>query len=716
MSIDTVWILFCTILVLFMQAGFLCLESGLTRQKNSISIAFNKIMDRAICILLYLIIGHWIIYGPSFNGLFGTPPFSKDYFAIPISVRNLFALAFFCTSPTIISGAIAERVRLNKYLLIVILNCFLFYPVVAHWIWKTSQNPSETSGWLRTLGFYDFAGATVVHSVAGWISLASIILLGERKGRFSKSSMPSSSNLPLAMLGMIILFIGWIGFNAGCLIEFNEKMVIKVVMNTLVSGSSGILILYIYCLIRKKTPAIEEMALGFLSGLVAITGSCNIVEPLHAVYIGSIGSLIAYFILQIFFRFKLDDAVYAIPAHLGAGVWGTLAVALFGNLKSVGIQRHWFDQFVIQLEGILTVGIWCFGVTFIFLKIINKISPLRITPEEENVGLNYAEHKATSELTDLLSGMEEHAASQNFDKPIDEEPFTVTGQIAKHYNHVISVVRQSKLNEKEQREELQKSNEELNQIKQILQNRNENLEKEVNAQALKLFQTETLALIGRHSSEIVHNLRNPLSSILLCASKFQLGERDFVKYGSLMTKAASQLKEIIESLLSSTRGVHIDKLQEVDINLIISSDLSLRNLDRDFNTHYKVILDLSDIPKIKGVPIHFSQVIANLINNAIESMKESPKKILEIRSWKESEENRIGFSISDSGHGMNQEVQERIFEPLFTTKNSKTLGEHYGTGFGLAFCLRMITSYHGIIHVQSEEKVGTTFTVFIPIC
>jgi Amt family ammonium transporter len=413
--IRDVWILVCTALVFFMQAGFCCLEAGTVRAKNSINVALKNVTDFLIATFCFFLVGYSIMFGTSmYNGLFGKPVFflagagNQDY--IPF----LFQLVFCGTSATIVSGAVAERLRFLPYILFSSILTFIVYPIFGHWAWNSA-------GWLAKLGYHDFAGSSVVHMVGGFSALAGLIILGPRQGRFKSKGKPvdfPGSDIPMVALGTFILYFGWVGFNGGSA-PFGEKTGL-IILNTFLGGAFGGLILLLAGWAFKGVTVTYSIMNGILAGLVAITASADIVSPHAAALIGAAGAIVYYVSDQILLKFKIDDAVGAVPVHAMAGVTGVLLVAFFADssyldhltsLKGITVDR--FQLFQIQCLGVITCALWSFIVAFIGWLAIGKLTPLRVNSDEEQVGLNYSEHQVRNPVEELVS----HLSSINLDQP-----------------------------------------------------------------------------------------------------------------------------------------------------------------------------------------------------------------------------------------------------------------------------------------------------------
>ena len=445
-QIDILWILLCAVLVFTMQAGFLCLESGLSRSKNSINVALKNVADFAIAVSLFWAFGFALMFGASFGGWVG----SSD-FLVPVghgadpgyAAFFLFQAMFCATAATIVSGAVAERMRFSAYLVIAALVGGLIYPVFGHWAWGGALN--DGSGWLADRGFVDFAGSTVVHSVGGWVALAAIIVVGPRLGRFSGTDQSGSvqvftaGNLPLAMLGTLFLILGWFGFNGGSTFAL-DATVPAILANTALASVAGILgAMALSWFIRGYAEVIYALN-GAIAGLVAITAVANAVSALEAVLIGLVGGFIMVVSHDFLVRRRIDDAVGAVSAHLAAGVWGTLAVALFADLEQLGTGLSRLEQLQVQALGVLVCAVWAFGLAYLFLRALDPWFPLRVTPEQEHIGLNVSEHGACSDLNDLLRTMERQENTQDLRIRAPVDPFTEVGQIALRYNRVMDTL------------------------------------------------------------------------------------------------------------------------------------------------------------------------------------------------------------------------------------------------------------------------------------
>ena len=439
-TIDLLWILLCAAMVMLMQAGFTCLESGLVRAKNSINVAMKNVVDFCAASVLFWMVGFSLMFGPSVAGFIGTGEFFFSGNLAPWLMTFFFFQLMFCgTVTTLVSGAVAERMRFVGYLAVVLIVSTLIYPVIGHWMWGGAVTGVK-SGWLNSHGFIDFAGSTVVHSVGGWVALAAIILIGPRVGRFNRDGVQiQGQNIPMATLGVFILWFGWYGFNGGSTLEFNE-LIPRILVNTTLSATAGGLAALGLSWYMLERPNVTQALNGVLAGLVAITASANFMTPSNSLLIGLIAGVVCVGVTRLLERMQIDDVVGAVPVHACGGVWGTLAVALFGDPFAWGTGLGRLEQLGIQAMGVGACFIWAFGVGFSLLWLVNRWIPLRVTFDDEKIGLNMAEHGASTAIVDLLGQMEEQRNSHDFSRHVVGEPNTEVGQIADEYNRVLDTI------------------------------------------------------------------------------------------------------------------------------------------------------------------------------------------------------------------------------------------------------------------------------------
>ena len=447
-NLDTFWLLMCSVLVFLMQAGFMCLESGLTRRKSSINVALKNLADFGIAVVTFWAFGFGLMYGASYSGLVGTKYFLFFTNVAGYQTYFVFLAMFVATAATIISGAVAERLKFFSYVIITFITSGFIYPLVGHWIWAFDfTNPLRKFGWLGKLGFIDFAGASVVHSVGGWVALSILLIVGPRTGRFREGDVEGNktfqgSNTPMAALGALILWFGWFGFNGGANLAMDIRIPL-ILINTFMSASAGLISSSIMGIIVMRKPEPMFMITGPIAGLVAITASCAFVSPADAIIIGAIAGILSGSFLVILEKLKIDDVVNAIPVHLICGIWGTLAIAIFGDIEKMGIEISRAQQLYVQLIGIVSIGAFCFFTSYIVFKIINYFYPLRVSKINEELGLNIAEHNASTDTHELLNVLGKQAETQDYTLRAPQDSFTETGLIGTQYNRMMNRLEQS---------------------------------------------------------------------------------------------------------------------------------------------------------------------------------------------------------------------------------------------------------------------------------
>ena len=398
LTTNNVWMMICTALVFFMHLGFSFLEIGLTRQKNTINILFKNFFVITMGLLVYCGFGFNLMYPGDFgiiDGVLGFAGFGLDpgvdYDQLTYAGGGytywtdfLFQGMFAATAATIISGAVAERIKIGSFMLIAFLYVSFIYPVVGSWQWGGGFFSTFT----EDLGFYDFAGSTLVHSVGGWGALVIIYFLGARKGKFDADGKPLAipgSNLPLSAAGVLILWLGWFGFNGGSVLSADPALTSLTLVTTCLAAAAGGIGAAVISGILYKNLDLTMFMNGVLGGLVGITAGADQMLPGSAILIGLIAGGIVVFSVAFLDKCKLDDPVGAIPVHLFCGIWGTLAVGIFGELAG-------FDQFMIQLACVGITGVFCIiGATIITL-LTKSIMGLRVDEKEEEDGLDIAEH------------------------------------------------------------------------------------------------------------------------------------------------------------------------------------------------------------------------------------------------------------------------------------------------------------------------------------
>ncbi len=461
-NVDYVWVLAAAILVFIMQAGFLCVEAGMARAKNSINVSIKNICDFVIASCSFWIVGFSLMFGAnvSDNGIIGwtnilsvldvnMSSMQESIVGQPVEwvcVFFIFQVVFTSTAATIDSGALAGRTKFSSYLLMSAFVSAVIYPIFGHWAWGSLLMGEVSQGWLEKIGFLDFAGSTVVHSVGGWAALAGVIVVGPRIGKYNKDGSTNDiapHNMPMVYLGVFILFFGWFGFNCGSTTSATPEIA-KIAMTTIISACfaclSATALSWIFS--SMKRPEGTMIANGILGGLVGITAGCNMVSGVGACIIGLVSGSLVYFGTRYLERvLKIDDVVGAIVVHGVCGAWGTIALTIVPGTLPEGVSV--LSQFGIQCLGVTACFVWTFGLTYIFLKVTDLIGwKMRVTPEDEIIGLNIAEHGARSSILELASAMQTATNNSQFNDSVkvDVETGTEIGDLAHHFNLMIDAI------------------------------------------------------------------------------------------------------------------------------------------------------------------------------------------------------------------------------------------------------------------------------------
>jgi Amt family ammonium transporter len=387
-NLNYVWTILAAALVFFMQAGFALLEAGFSRAKNAVNIIMKNVMDASAGALVFYAVGFGLMFGTSWQGLLGTDGFfltgTGDQPQTWVYAFYFFQAVFAATAATIVSGAVAERIKFSGYLIFSVLITGLIYPVFGAWAWGGLFNGS---GWLEGLGFIDFAGSTVVHSVGGWAALAGALVVGPRVGKYAEDGTPRAipgHSLPLAALGVFILWLGWFGFNAGSTTAGSTDIAL-IAMNTFLAAGAGAATAMAVTWIDTGTPDASMTLNGVLGGLVGITAGCATLTAPFAIVTGTVAGLLVVYATRALER-VVDDPVGAIAVHGVCGAWGTLAAGLFdagSGLAQVGVQ----------VIGIVAAFAWTFPVSYLVFSIANwAVGGLRINGDKERLGLDQLEH------------------------------------------------------------------------------------------------------------------------------------------------------------------------------------------------------------------------------------------------------------------------------------------------------------------------------------
>ncbi len=402
--VDYVWVLVCGFLVMFMQAGFACVEAGFCRSKNTTNLFTKNLLDFVAGSLAFWAVGFAILMGKDWHGLIGTSGFflSGDSYDVGTYLSFFWQMVFCATAATIVSGAVAERIKFSAYLIYSVVISAIVYPIYAHWVWG--------GGWLSKLpyglGHLDFAGSGVVHAVGGLVGLAGAIVLGPRYGKFDKDGKPRAipgHNIALAALGVFILWFGWYGFNPGSTFSAHHLRISVIAVNTTLAASAASLTALLVILLKTGKWDLGMALNGVLAGLVAITAPCAWVESWAAVVIGIVAGIILVVGVYLLEALKIDDPVGAAPVHGFNGLWGLISVGLFadGTYGNYSITAPFVKglfygggagQLIAQLIGAAVLFVWAFGCGLILFKVLDILIGIRVDPREEIQGLDILEH------------------------------------------------------------------------------------------------------------------------------------------------------------------------------------------------------------------------------------------------------------------------------------------------------------------------------------
>ncbi|MDR4508213.1 MAG: ammonium transporter [Candidatus Brocadiaceae bacterium] len=669
-NINHLWLIIASCMVFFMQIGFTSYETGFSQSKNAISVALRNLVDTLISVLVYYSVGFGFMFGKSYMGLIGREHFfASDILDHPETLTYsffFFQMVFASTTATILTGAIAERSSFFPNIIGTAFTVAIIYPIFGHWAWG-NLFCSDRTGWLQELGFIDFAGSTVVHSIGGWFAMAGAIVVGPRIGKYNvdgTSNRMGLHNVPLVTLGTFFLWFGWFGFNGGSLLKVNGDIGLIILNTNLAAAAAGFsAIMFSY--VRVKRVEAEKIFTAVLAGLVAITAGSNRVAPDCAVYIGLIAGILAL-LAESFIekRLKIDDPVSAVAVHGIGGVVGTLCVALFADRTTLLVENNSrLYQLAVQGIGVSIAFIWSFGLGLLFFWCLKKLVAIRVSPEEEKRGLNIAEYEDVASWLDFMKISRLQDVNALLEKKVREK----TG-------------------------DLQKTNIALEKANRL--------------------KSEFLSTMS-------HELRTPLNAIIGFAEVLRdelVGpiNNDQREYVGDIHSSGQHLLNMINSVLDLSKietGRLEAQFEELCIEDVINDIL---NIVSDMADKKSISIKKNAPPEIPSViadKVKLKQILFNLLSNAIKFTSEYGSVCINTTL----KDQYVQFAISDTGIGIKPEDTEKIFE-AFCQADSSLARNYEGTGLGLTLTKLLVELHGGKIWVESEGVgKGATFTFTLPL-
>jgi len=668
-NINHVWVMVAACMVFFMQLGFTSYEAGFSQSKNAISISIRNLVEFLVSSLAFYVVGFGLMFGASHMGWIGT----NHFFACGVATHTgslsytffFYQLVFAATASTILSGAIAERSSFIPNVVGPAFTVSVIYPIFGHWAWGNLFYPDQ-SGWLGRLGFIDFAGSTVVHSIGGWFALAGALILGPRIGKYNPdgSSNPMGlHNVPLATLGTFFLWFGWFGFNGGSLLRASADIGLVIVNTNLAAAAAGVSALIFNYSTERRLDA-GKLFTAVLASLVAITAGSSRVNPDGAVYIGLITGVVAI-LAQDFIEkiLKIDDPVAAVAVHGVGGVIGTLCVAPFAEKSTLLVENgDRLHQLGIQAIGVGIAFAWSFGLGMLFFWCVKKTLGIRVNPEEEKKGLNVAEYEDVASWLDFI-------------------------RISRLQDLNILLERRVA----ERTDELQKANIALEKANRL--------------------KSEFLATMS-------HELRTPLNSIIGFAEVLKdevVGtiSAEQKEYLSDIHGSGQHLLNMINSILDLSKieagklELHYEEFPVKEaVNEVLNTIIGFSNKKGiRINTHIH-----EDVPSITVDKVKFKQIMFNLLSNAVKFTPENGRVAINASLMNQY----VQIAVSDTGIGIKSEDMDKIFE-AFRQLDASYARRYEGTGLGLTLTKRLIELHGGKIWVISEFGKGSTFTFTLPI-
>lgn len=818
---NVAWMLGAAALVMLMQGGFCFLESGLSRAKNSINVAMKNILDFCISAIVFWVVGFGIMFGMDWNGWIGTSLFLfEDLDNSWLCAFLLFQLVFCGTATTIVSGAVAERMRFSGYLVLSAVISAVIYPLFGHWAWG-GVVPGTGSGWLAERGFIDFAGSTVVHSVGGWVALIAAMLVGPRTGRFGpNSSKIRGHNYPMATMGTLLLWFGWFGFNGGSTLAIDGS-VPRILINTNLAAAAGGVAGMLVSYAVHRRPDVGDIINGVIAGLVAVTASCHILSPSAACVVGATAALVCKAATLLLERFEIDDVIGAFPAHACCGAWGTLLLAVLADPERFGTGLNNWEQFKVQLLGVVVCASWSCATAALALGVMRLFTPLRVSELAEQQGLNMSEHGTSTEMVDLLNDMRIQSEQGDFSQTVHVEEHTEVGQIAREYNRVLERVVQEMEWREEAVRQLRTAEE---KFRSIFENASEGIFRTTANGRLLEANPSLLEMLGYESVEdllqsipsldrmyvkpqdrtrLIEDLRTngkvkqfaaslyrkdgriidtSINARLIAPDSYddvtqeiiegslidvtERNEAEVLRQQKEMAEAANKAKSSflatmsheIRTPLNGVIGM-LDLLCETDtdqqqgryVSIAKNSAESLLCLINDILDFSKIeagklelspsefnlptlVEDVSDMfahraaskglelschilpevaSRVLGDSERLRQILINLIGNAIKFTEVGEIRINVAATSTRDHEQWVRFEVQDTGVGIPEDIQQRLFQP-FEQADASTTRKFGGTGLGLAICRELAILMGGKITVDSQLGSGATFSLEIP--